>query len=122
MWPADGFEAELSAFDRIAVLYHEPGAASAALATAFAEAGAFSSVPVARAEIGTPADPRIRTMRLRALPTLAYYEHGEELERMEAKPGREVQPDEVEAFFATIEEVQETWRVIRGRLRVDKFG
>lgn len=120
VWPAEGFEQEVAAVDRLAVLYHGPR--HDALVAAFLEAGAFSSVPIARAELRKRSDPRHKAMRLRALPTLAYYEHGEELERLEPKPGHAVTADEVEAFFATIEEVQETWRVIRGRLRVDKFG
>lgn len=119
-WPPEGFEAEVAAFDRLAVLYH--GARDVDLVAAFLEAGAFSSVPIARARIRRAGDPRVATMRLRGLPTLAYYEHGEELERLEPKAGRDLTADEVEAFFATIEEVQETWRVIRGRLRVDKFS
>jgi hypothetical protein len=67
-------------------------------------------------------DPRWDDSRVQVVPTVVYDEHGEELERVEATRGRGLGSGAFEEFMETVEDLQEKWRVLRGRLRPDRFG
>lgn len=123
VWPLEGFGEEVAARDRLVVLYYVGGTAeSRDLVEAFDDMSPHSSVPLARADLRDRRDPRFAAFRLRALPTLTYYEHGEELERLEGTARRPLTEGEVESFLETVEDLQQKWRVVRGRLRPDRFG
>lgn len=122
-WPADGFQAELGARDRVAVLYYADWCPfSRAFLPRFEAAEPEASVPMARANLRDPTDPRWEEARVTVVPTVAYYEHGEELARVEARRGRGLDDAAFEELMASVEDLQEKWRVLRGRLRPDRFG
>ena len=122
-WPIDGFQAELAARDRVVMLYYADWCPfSRAFLPTFEAAEPEASVPMARANLHHAADPRWDAMRVHLVPTVSYYEHGEELERVEAKRGRGLDAGAFEEFMEGVEDLQEKWRVLRGRLRPDRFG
>lgn len=122
-WPVEDFQKELASRDRVVVLYHADWCPfSRAFLPSFEAAEPESSVPLARTNLHHPQDPRWDDARVHVVPTLVYYEHGEELERVEAKRGRGLDLGEFEQFMETVEDLQEKWRVLRGRLRPDRFG
>lgn len=110
-WTRDEFDAELASRDRVIVLYHDATPASLALRQAFEDAAPECSVPMARAHV-KDATWRAWTP---TVPAAVYYEHGEELERAAT-------PAAFERLLETVEDLQERWRLIRGRLRVDTYG
>ena len=87
---------------RVVVFFATP---RSRLARALDDLAQDSSVPVLRVPKG------------RAPARLAYYEHGERLEDEIIRSAAEA-----EAFLERVESLQEQWRVVRGRLRVDQFG
>lgn len=122
-WPAEGFEAEVRARPRLLVLYYSDACdQSRALLPAFTEAEVASSVSTARANVRDPRDPRWALARVTRTPTVAYYEHGEELERVEATEGCGIGEGELEAFLVQVEDLQDQWRLRHGKLRLDRFG
>lgn len=122
-WAAEGFEAELRSRPRLLVLYYSDACEeSRAFIPAFAEAEVASSVPTARANLRDPRDARWALARVTRTPTVAYYEHGEELERVEPPEGRGIGDGELEAFLDQVEDLQDQWRLRHGRLRLDRFG
>lgn len=122
-WPAEGFRDELAARDRVLVLYYADWCPfSRAFLPSFEAAEPEASVPMARANLRDARDPRWEDARIPRVPTLVYYEHGEELERLESRRGLGLEAADFEQFMETVEDLQEKWRVLRGRLRPDRFG
>ena len=64
-------------------------------------------MPFARADLKHPMDPRWDEHRVHTVPTLAYFEHGEELERLDGVRGKGITRAELEAFLAEVEAIQE---------------
>lgn len=122
-WPVEDFAAELGARDRIVMLYYADWCSfSRVFLRAFEAAEPEASVPFARANLRHPTDPRWNDARIAVVPTVVYYEHGEELERVAAKRGFGLSADDFDQFLEAVEDLQEKWRMLRGRLRPDRFG
>lgn len=110
-WPAARFDAELRARERVLVLFD---AAWCALArpfrAAFEAAEPEAPVPFARADL-TRKDARWDRYRILVAPTLVYYEHGEELERIEGVRGHGLLPEDLEEMLETIHAIEEEPRL-----------
>lgn len=122
-WSQAEHAEELSSRDRIVILYYADWCPySRAFLPIFEAAEAEASVPMARANLRKPADARWDEDKVEVVPTVVYYEHAEELERVEAKRHKGLTGDDLERFLESVDGLQEEWRVIRGRLRPDRFG
>lgn len=108
MWSAAEFRARLWSAPRVVILYHAAWSGeSRACLDLCAEADAEASVPVVIADLSHPLDPRWDEQDVRVVPTLAYYESGEELERMAGARGYGLDERDVDTFFALVEDLQE---------------
>ena len=88
-WPADRFEAELHARDRVLVLFYGSWCAfSRIFMRDFEAAEPDAPVPFARTDLKASGDPRWERYAIPATPTLVYFEHGEEMERADGIRGR----------------------------------
>lgn len=106
-WAPAEFDAQLARAGRVVVLFHRASCAkSRAFAATFDEADVTLPLPFARAVLA-PRDPRRRALGIRRTPTVVYFEHGEELERVEATPHETIDPDRFDWFLETIMELQE---------------
>jgi hypothetical protein len=94
---------EAASFERIVIV---TGRVGRRLLARIEAAGIESSVPVARS-----------ATVMRGRPFLEYHEHGEVLERGPLRAA-----GDAERFLARVDALQEQWRVIRGRFRVDPLG
>lgn len=103
-WPAEAFEALLSRADRVVVLFHAE--ANAALRE-FEDAAPESAIVCVRAHLRSAADPRWAAHRIEVAPTLAYFEKGEELERLEGEPGFGLRRRDIDAFLEHVEGLTE---------------
>lgn len=107
-WEPLRFDAELDTMDRVVVLYHADWCPfSRAFLPHFEAAEPESSVPFVTANLRHPLDARWDDHRIRVVPTAAYYEKGEELERVEAERGEGMDETEFERFLDMVETLQE---------------
>lgn len=119
----DEFERHAAGFDRLVVLYYADWCPfSWSVLPLFELAEAESSIPMARADLHDPQDERWDARDIVVVPTLVYYEHGEELERLESRCGELLEADEVDGFLERVERLQEQWRYRNGRIQLDRFG
>jgi thiol-disulfide isomerase/thioredoxin len=110
-WPAEGFARALSQADRVVMLYHADWCPfSRIFLPVFEAAGPESSVPFARADLRHPLDPRWDDQGVRVVPTLVYYEKGEELERVDGVRGHGLDRHDMEAFLDVVETLNEEVR------------
>lgn len=77
----------------------------------FVGADPGANVPFARADISHPMDPRWDDHSIHTVPTLAYFEHGEELERVEGVRGRGLQLRDLDELLETIHGIEEEPRL-----------
>lgn len=73
----------------------------------FDQAEPEASVPFARTDLRHPQDPRWDDFRIHSVPTLVYYEHGEELERLEGVRDRGIARADLERFLDDVHGIQE---------------
>lgn len=107
-WSAREFDASLRARERVLVLYDALWCPHAAIVRARFEASEPESpVPFARALLARQRDARRAAYGIRRVPTLAYYEHGEELERVEGLPRLGLSARDLDEMLALIESIQE---------------
>lgn len=123
-WARDEFEARLAARDRVVVLFHADWCPfSRAFLARFEEADEESSVPFVRANLHHPMDPRWDEHRIHVVPTLAYFENGEELEREEGARGVGLSGRDLARFLDHVEALQDPGpqrRRTDGRPRVQR--
>ena len=122
-WSQAEFAARLREADRVVVLFCADWCPfSNAFLPAFERADEESSVPMVRANVRHPMDPRWDEHGILTVPTVVYFEHGEALERADAQRGRGLSQRAFARFMGDVEALQE--RIVRrgGRLRVDRFG
>lgn len=87
-WPRDRFLDELRARDRALVLFYASWCPfSRIFLPQFEAAEPDAPVPFVRADLKHPMDARWDAYGIRAVPTLVYFEHGEEMERVDAVRG-----------------------------------
>lgn len=107
-WPEEGFSQALARADRVVVLYHADWCPfSRAFLPAFEKAEVEASVPFACANLHHPLDPRWDRHDVRVVPTLAYYEKGEELERAEAARGYGLEERDLDLLLEVVETLNE---------------
>lgn len=88
-WPLDGFEARLLREPRVMMLFHASWCPfSRTFLDDFEAESAETDIPFARADLRHPLDPRWDDHHVRVVPTVAFFDHGEELDRAEALRGR----------------------------------
>ena len=106
--PPEDFERRLAEAGRAVVLYHASWCPhSRVFLPDFDEADAESPLPFLRADLRDLKDPRWEAHAVRVTPTVAYVEHGEELERLEAAPHTGIDADRFHAFLETVAALQE---------------
>lgn len=107
-WEADGFARALRSRDRMLVLYYANWCPfSRAFLPLFEAAEAEASVPFARADLHHPLDPRWDDWNVNVVPSLVYYESGEELERLDGLRGRGLTRSDLEDFLETVDAIQD---------------
>lgn len=107
-WPAEDFARRLAEEDRVVVLYHASWCPfSRIFMPTFEAAEAESSVPFVRADLRHPLDPRWDDQGVRVVPTLAYYEKGEELERVDGARNHGLDKGDLEGFLEMVEALNE---------------
>ena len=107
-WPRGEFERELRSRDRALVLFHADWCPfSRAFLPLFEATEPEANVPFARANLLQPMDPRWDEHRILTVPTLVYFEHGEELERLEALRGRGIGRVDLERFLEDVHGIQD---------------
>lgn len=122
LWPREGFDALLADRARVVVLF---GGALCPLSRAFLPvfeaAEPDANVPLARAALSPRRDARRARYRVDVTPTLAYFEHGEELERCEGVPLRGLSARDLEEFLALVDGLEEEPRLPK-RMRMGGFA
>lgn len=107
-WPAETFERELRARDRMIVLFHASWCPYSRLfLPEFERAEPDANVPLAKTDLAHPMDPRWDEFRILVVPTLVYFEHGEELERMEAVRHKGLTRRDMEEFLDSVDAIQD---------------
>lgn len=107
-WPVEGFETELRARERMLVLFHASWCPfSRIFLPDFERAEPDANVPFAIADLRHPMDPRWDAFRIHVVPTLAYFEHGEELERVEAVRQKGLRRRDLENLLDAVDAIQE---------------
>lgn len=107
-WPSAYVARELAGRERVLVLFHASWCPySRALMPLLDAAEPEASMPFARVDLGHPMDPRWDEHRVHTVPTLAYFEHGEELERLEAVRGKGLSRRDLEEFLVDVEAIQQ---------------
>jgi thioredoxin 1 len=107
-WPADRFAAELASRDRVLVLFYASWCPfSRIFLPLFDKAEAEASVPFARADLRHPMDPRWDQHRVHTVPTLVYFEHGEELERLDGVRHKGLGKRDLDEMLALVESIQD---------------
>jgi hypothetical protein len=84
---------------------------SRAFLSLFERAEPDASVPFAMTDLRHPMDPPWDTHRIDVVPTLAYFEHGEELERVEAVRDKGLTQSDLEELLDTVDALQEEPRL-----------
>lgn len=93
--------------ERALVLFHADWCPfSSAFIPLFEEAEPDAPVPCGRVLLRHPMDPRWDEHRILVVPTLAYFEHGEELERIEGVRGRGLTRRDLDEIFEMVENIQ----------------
>lgn len=111
-WAAATFDRELRERARILVLYYASWCPfSQAFLPLFEDAEPDANVPFARVDIAHPMDPRWDDRRISTVPTLVYYEHGEELERVDAVRRRGLAKRDLDELLETIDGIEEEPRL-----------
>lgn len=120
-WGGPKLAARLPARERVLVLFDTARAPRAAATMAeYAALEPEAPVPLARVRLAPRGDPRRAAYRIGRVPTLVYFEHGEELERVEALPRLGLSRRDLEEMFALVESLQEEPKLprrMRGPLR-----
>lgn len=107
-WPAEGFTRRLLERERIVVFYHAAWCPHSRILLPDVEAAEpEASVPFARADLARARDPRWDEHAIGVVPTLVYYEHGEELERIEALRHKGLTRRDLDEFLEHVENIQE---------------
>lgn len=107
-WPAEGFDRRLAEAGRVVVLFGAEWCPDSRIfLAAFEEADAESPLRFARVELARAQDARWDAHGIARTPTVVYFEHGEELERVEALPHAGLEHDRFEAFLQTVHDVQD---------------
>lgn len=113
-WGADGFARRLLAAPRVVVAFDAAWRpASAPFRRAFEEADAEHEIPFVVADLTDLDDPRWDEHGIETVPTVAYFDHGEELDRLAAVPDRDLDERDLHAFLDRVESLEEddaTWR------------
>ena len=110
-WPVEGFAQALGRADRVVMLYHADWCPfSRIFLPTFEAAEAEASVPFARANLHHPLDPRWDDHGVKAVPTLVYYEKGEELERVDGVRRHGLDRHDLEGFLEMVEALNEEAR------------
>lgn len=105
--PAAGFEAALRERERLVVLYYADWCPFSRLALKEVDAAEpEASAPIVRANLRHPQDPRWDEARIHVVPTLVYYESGEELERVEAVRRKGLARQDIEEFLEQVDAIQ----------------
>lgn len=107
-WEPARFTPSLRARERVVVLFHADWCPfSRIFMRDFEDLEPEASVPFVRANIRHPLDPRWDDYNVRVVPTVAYFEHGEELERIESARGMGLNAHDLENFLETVEALNE---------------
>ena len=107
-WSAAEFARELRERDRVLVLFHASWCPfSRIFRPIFEAAEPEASVPFATTDLSESADPRWDDFAIEVVPTLVYFEHGEELERLDGVRGRGISRAEFERFLDDVHAIQE---------------
>lgn len=107
-WLREELARELRDRPRVLVLFYAAWCPySRAFLPLFEQAEPGSNVPFARVDLGHPMDPRWDEHAIGVIPTLVYFEHGEELERLDGARGRGISRRELEEFLAEVDAIQE---------------
>lgn len=107
-WPADAFARELRSRERALVLFHAGWCPfSRIFMPLFEAAEPEASVPFVRADLRHPMDPRWDEHRVHTVPTLVYFEHGEELERLDGVRNRGLSRADFEQFLDDVNGIQD---------------
>lgn len=111
-WPAQAFAAQLAGRERVLVLFHAGWCPfSRTFMPTFEKAEPEANVPFARADLRHPMDARWDAYRVHIVPTLAYYEHGEELERVDGIRHRGLSKRDLDEMLALVDSIQEEPRL-----------
>lgn len=106
-WPAARFRAELNARERALVLFDADWCPFARrFRPLFEAAEPDAIVPLVRAAL-SPSDRRWSEFGIDVVPTLVYYEHGEELERIDGVEGIGLSRADLDEMMETISAIQE---------------
>lgn len=107
-WPSEGFTATLRGRDRIVVLFYADWCPfSQKFLPEFEAVEPEANVPFARANMSHPLDARWDDFGVAVVPTVVYFEHGEELERIETARGAALSRDELENFLEVVDALNE---------------
>lgn len=110
-WPEAEFTRGLRGRDRMAVLFHAAWCPfSRIFMPDFEAAEPEANVPFARADLRHPLDPRWDDYRIGVVPTVVYFEHGEELERIETGRGMALSKRDLEDFLEIVDALNEDER------------
>lgn len=107
-WPTQDFDRRLATAGRVVILFGGGWCPDSRIfLPAFQEADSESPLRFARADLARSHDARWEGYRIERTPTVIYFEHGEELERVEALPHAGLDRDRFEAFLQTVHDVQD---------------
>lgn len=107
-WPARASEALLRERDRVIVLFAGDWCPAArAFAPLFDAAEPEAVVPLARIDLRRALDRRWERYGIEVVPTLVYFEHGEELERCDGVPEHGLTVRDLEEFLETVASIQD---------------
>lgn len=107
-WPAKEFTRELRDRERTLVLFYASWCPfSRLLLPLFEAAEPEASVPFAKADLRHPLDARWDEYRIVTVPTLVYFEHGEELERLDGVRRQGIARGDFERFLEDVHAIQE---------------
>lgn len=107
-WPADEFSRRLLSTPRVVVCFGARWCPfSSSFLRAFEAADAEHEVPFAVADLSDLDDPRWEEHAVEVVPTLAFFDHGEELDRMAAVREKGLEPRDLDAFLDRVEALEE---------------
>lgn len=111
-WDAAASTREIRARDRVLVLFHASWCPySRAFLATFEDAEPEANVPFAAVDLRHPMDARWDEHRIATVPTLVYFEHGEELERCDAVRGKGLKARDLDEILDTIAGIEEEPRL-----------